>query len=156
VKQLASAEPTARRALGKKSRWQEESLECRLVRAVLDREAAPGEERKSNGSGRQRRCKSSRISRHVQKVSSTIQQLVDHLRSDIDKVNEPKLTAMFETSAAVMVGLNKAFADYAQKNESVAQVIARAEPAEGDAPVRSAPIAPMRLSAEPPPGRSKS
>lgn len=55
---------------------------------------------------------------HVQKASAAIQQLVDHLRSDIDKVNEPKLAAMFETSAEAMLGLKKAFTDYAQKNES--------------------------------------
>jgi hypothetical protein len=41
-----------------------------------------------------------------------------HLREDIDKVDEPQLKAMFETSAEVIGGLMKAFQDYEQKNES--------------------------------------
>jgi hypothetical protein len=41
-----------------------------------------------------------------------------YLRSDIDKVEEPKLKAMFETSAEVLAGLSKAFADYKHKSEA--------------------------------------
>jgi hypothetical protein len=40
------------------------------------------------------------------------------LRQDIDDVEEPKLRAMFETSAEVLGGLVKAFQDYEQKNET--------------------------------------
>jgi hypothetical protein len=43
---------------------------------------------------------------------------VTHLRQDIDKVDEPQLKAMFETSAEVLTGLVKAFDDYEKKNES--------------------------------------
>jgi hypothetical protein len=39
-------------------------------------------------------------------------------REDIDKVDEPQLKAMFETSAEVIAGLEKAFSDYEQKNEA--------------------------------------
>ncbi|MGY4313379.1 hypothetical protein [Bradyrhizobium sp. JR3.5] len=40
-----------------------------------------------------------------------------HLREDIEKVDEPQLKAMFETSAEVLGGLEKAFKDYEQRNE---------------------------------------
>jgi len=43
---------------------------------------------------------------------------MDHLRRDIDVVDEPQLKAMFETSAEVLGGLVKAFRDYEEKNES--------------------------------------
>jgi hypothetical protein len=46
-----------------------------------------------------------------------LQQIKDHLRDDIAKVDEPQLKAMFETSAEVLGGLIKAFHDYEQKNE---------------------------------------
>jgi hypothetical protein len=42
---------------------------------------------------------------------------IRHLREDIDKVDEPRLKAMFETSAEVLGGLSKAFSDCEQKNE---------------------------------------
>ena len=47
-----------------------------------------------------------------------LQQIKDHLRDDIEKVDEPQLKAMFETAAEVLGGLIKAFRDYEQKNES--------------------------------------
>jgi hypothetical protein len=40
------------------------------------------------------------------------------MRKDIEKVDEPQLKAMFETSAEVLAGLVKAFGDYEKKNES--------------------------------------
>ncbi|MBP29031.1 hypothetical protein [Methylobacterium sp.] len=55
---------------------------------------------------------------HTQKMQVRLQELIDHLRTDIDKVDEPQLKAMFETSAEVLGGLKKAFSDYAQKNEN--------------------------------------
>jgi hypothetical protein len=38
--------------------------------------------------------------------------------SDVVKVDEPQLKAMFETSAEVLGGLSKAFDDYERKNEA--------------------------------------
>ena len=55
---------------------------------------------------------------HTQKMQSRLQEIIDHLRGDISKVDEPKLQAMFETSAEVLTGLKKTFSDYEQKNES--------------------------------------
>jgi uncharacterized membrane-anchored protein YhcB (DUF1043 family) len=55
---------------------------------------------------------------HTQKMQKRLQEIIDHLRDDIEKVDEPQLKAMFETSAEVLDGLIKAFRDYEQKNES--------------------------------------
>ena len=54
---------------------------------------------------------------HTQKVSARFQELIDHLRSDVEKIDDPRTKAMFETSAEVLGGLQKAFRDYEQKNE---------------------------------------
>ena len=55
---------------------------------------------------------------HTKKMQKALQDIKDHLRDDIEKVDEPKLKAMFETAAEVLGGLIKAFHDYEQKNES--------------------------------------
>ena len=55
---------------------------------------------------------------HTHKMQTRLQETIDHLRADIEKVNEPQLKAMFETSAEVLGGLKKAFSDYERKNES--------------------------------------
>lgn len=54
---------------------------------------------------------------HVAKMQDRLQQTVDHLREDIEKVDEPQLRAMFETTAEVLIGLKTAFKHYEQKNE---------------------------------------
>ncbi len=56
--------------------------------------------------------------RHTRHMKQRFQEDIDHLRSDIDKVEEPQLKAMFETSAEVLTGLVKALSDYEQKSES--------------------------------------
>jgi hypothetical protein len=55
---------------------------------------------------------------HVTKITGQIQELIDHLRSDIEKIDEPRAKALFETSAEVLGGLKKAFSDYEKKNEA--------------------------------------
>lgn len=55
---------------------------------------------------------------HTQKMQSRLQETIDHLRADIEKVDEPQLKAMFETAAEVLGGLKKAFGDYEKKNET--------------------------------------
>ena len=54
---------------------------------------------------------------HTENMKKRRSQSIDHLRQDIDKVDEPQLKAMFETSAEVLGGLVKAFSDYERKNE---------------------------------------
>ncbi|TQN59906.1 hypothetical protein FLX27_19360 [Agrobacterium tumefaciens] len=55
---------------------------------------------------------------HTQKMQIRLQETMDHLREDIEKVDEPQLKAMFETAAEVLGGLKKAFGDYEKKNEA--------------------------------------
>ncbi|MER8818496.1 hypothetical protein NKH70_01545 [Mesorhizobium sp. M0991] len=54
---------------------------------------------------------------HTQKMQKKLEEVKQHLREDIEKVDSPQLKAMFETSAEVIGGLQKAFQDYEQKNE---------------------------------------
>ena len=54
---------------------------------------------------------------HVRKVERQLQDIRDHLREDIGKIDEPQCKAMFETAAEVLGGLTKAFHDYQQKSE---------------------------------------
>jgi hypothetical protein len=55
---------------------------------------------------------------HTKKMREKLAEIIDHLRADIEKVDEPRCRAMFETAAEVLGGLNKAFMDYEQKNEA--------------------------------------
>jgi hypothetical protein len=55
---------------------------------------------------------------HTQKMRKALSDIRSHLREDIQKIDEPQLKAMFETSAEVLGGLEKAFKDYEQKNEN--------------------------------------
>ena len=55
---------------------------------------------------------------HTQKMQKRLNETIEHLRKDIDRVDEPQLKAMFETSAEVLGGLVKAFKHYEQKSES--------------------------------------
>jgi hypothetical protein len=55
---------------------------------------------------------------HTRKMRQRLEDVIQHMREDIDKVDEPRFKAMFETSAEVLGGLTKAFSDYEQKSES--------------------------------------
>jgi hypothetical protein len=54
---------------------------------------------------------------HAQNIRSGMQEMVDHLRKDIGKVDEPQAKALFETSAEVIQGLITAFSHYEEKSE---------------------------------------
>ena len=54
---------------------------------------------------------------HTRKIAQRLEDAMTHMREDVQKIDEPKLKAMFETSAEVLGGLVKAFKDYEQKNE---------------------------------------
>ena len=58
---------------------------------------------------------------HTQRMRARLKETIDHLREDIEKVDEPQLKAMFETSAEVLTGLTKAFEHYEQKSEAAWQ-----------------------------------
>lgn len=54
---------------------------------------------------------------HSQNIRIELEQLKDHLRRDISKVDEPQAKALFETSAEVIDGLINAFTHYEEKSE---------------------------------------
>jgi len=54
---------------------------------------------------------------HAKKMHRRLQGILDNLREDVKKVDEPQLKATFETTAEVLGGLKKAFSDYKRKNE---------------------------------------
>ena len=55
---------------------------------------------------------------HTANVRKELRMLVDHLREDVKKVEEPKAQALFETAAEVLTGLESAFAHYEKKTEA--------------------------------------
>ena len=55
---------------------------------------------------------------HTQKMQERFETLIDLLRQDVRKVDEPRAQALFETSAEVLNGLKTAFAHYEEKAEA--------------------------------------
>lgn len=55
---------------------------------------------------------------HTQNMQRRLSELIEHLRADIKKIDEPQAKAMFETSAEVLGGLVTAFQHYERKNEA--------------------------------------
>jgi hypothetical protein len=55
--------------------------------------------------------------RHTTKIRGRLTDLADHLRGDVEKVEEPRAQALFETAAEVLLGLEHAFADYERGEE---------------------------------------
>jgi hypothetical protein len=58
---------------------------------------------------------------HTSKVKQDLSNLTDHLREDIEKMDDPAAKALFEVSAEVLIGLQKAFTDFEKKNEKAWQ-----------------------------------
>lgn len=55
---------------------------------------------------------------HTANIKEEFKKLSEHLREDVEKVNDPQAKALFEVSAEVIDSLEKAFVDYERKNES--------------------------------------
>jgi len=55
---------------------------------------------------------------HTANVRKEFRVLIDHLREDVDKIDEPKAQALFETTAEVISGLDTAFKHYEEKRET--------------------------------------
>ena len=55
---------------------------------------------------------------HTANVRKGFRELIDHLRGDIKKIDEPKAQALFETTAEVISGLDTAFKHYEEKSEN--------------------------------------
>jgi hypothetical protein len=54
---------------------------------------------------------------HTANIRSEFRKLIQHLREDTKKVDEPKAKALFETAAEVISGLDTAFEHYEQSRE---------------------------------------
>ncbi|MGE5378337.1 MAG: hypothetical protein ACM3XO_25035 [Bacteroidota bacterium] len=54
---------------------------------------------------------------HTQNVGRMMGDLIDHLREDVDKVDDPQARALFEVSAEVISGLQRAFEHFETKTE---------------------------------------
>jgi hypothetical protein len=65
-----------------------------------------------------KRSNSTNPREHTSRIKSEMKDLIDHLRDDVSKVDDDKAKALFETSAEVIAGLQKAFTDYEEKNET--------------------------------------
>ena len=55
---------------------------------------------------------------HTQRMQQRLRELMDHMREDVRKVDDPQFKALFETSAEVLGGVVKAMADYEKKNDA--------------------------------------
>ncbi len=55
--------------------------------------------------------------RHTAKMRAALTDLAQHLRGDVEKVHDPKAQALFETTAEVLLGLERAFADFEEGSE---------------------------------------
>jgi hypothetical protein len=55
---------------------------------------------------------------HTANVRKEFRELVEHLREDVKRLEDPKAQALFETAAEVINGLDSAFKDYEEKNET--------------------------------------
>ena len=55
---------------------------------------------------------------HTANVRKEFGELIEHLRGDIDKIDEPTAQALFKTAAEVISGLDTAFKHYEEKSEN--------------------------------------
>ena len=54
---------------------------------------------------------------HSQTIQRMLQQLTEHARQDIDKVEDPRFQALLETTAEVLTGLHTAFRHFDKREE---------------------------------------
>jgi hypothetical protein len=54
---------------------------------------------------------------HTEKIKGMLTKVIEHVREDVSKVDDPKAQALFETTAEVLLGLRKAYEDFEQRNE---------------------------------------
>lgn len=55
---------------------------------------------------------------HTAKIREMLTGIVQHVRGDVDKVEDPQARALFEVTAEVLLGLRKAYEDYEKRSES--------------------------------------
>jgi hypothetical protein len=55
---------------------------------------------------------------HTRKMEQRFKETAEHLRTDVEAIDDPRAKALFETAAEVLNGLEKAFHDYDKRNEA--------------------------------------
>jgi hypothetical protein len=55
---------------------------------------------------------------HPATIKEKLTGVIEQARSDVDKLDDPKAQALFETTAEVLSGFNKAYEDYEQGTEA--------------------------------------
>jgi len=54
---------------------------------------------------------------HAANIEQMLDDVTKHIRDDIERVDNPRAQALFETSAEVLQGLSKAYHDFQTKSE---------------------------------------
>jgi hypothetical protein len=54
---------------------------------------------------------------HARNIEQMLSDLIEHLRDDIDRVDDPKAQVLFETSAEVLIGLRTAYQHFQSGTE---------------------------------------
>ena len=54
---------------------------------------------------------------HTTRIRGMLSDLIAHLREDVGKVDDPRAKALFETSAEVLGGLERAYEHYERRSE---------------------------------------
>ena len=49
---------------------------------------------------------------HAQNIQRMLTEVIEHVREDVDRVDEPKAQVLFETTAEVLIGLRTAYEHY--------------------------------------------
>jgi len=55
---------------------------------------------------------------HTANIKRMLNEVADHVRGDVEKVDDPKAQALFETTAEVLRGLITAYEHYERRSES--------------------------------------
>ena len=58
---------------------------------------------------------------HVDKIQGMLDMLINHVREDVGKVDEPRAKVLFETTAEVLLGLKTAYQHYQEAREPAVQ-----------------------------------
>lgn len=54
---------------------------------------------------------------HTAKLKQMLREVANHAREDSGKVSDPRAQALFETTAEVLLGLQKAYQDFEDRSE---------------------------------------
>ena len=55
-------------------------------------------------------------SHHTRNIKDMLDDVITHVREDIEKIDEPKAQVLFETTAEVLIGLKTAYDHYESKS----------------------------------------